>query len=155
MLLTSGCAAMKNAQRGKTDTPADAVLPANFQQARLAELLSYMADHGVKEAEKATIFEFTAWPMYRHPDWAGYDRKPRYEGAEFHHQGIKVIVAISPVLQWEGPRQIIQTKNKDDQVNGAALMLPGKTWNLSFTLEKPDKELQDRFTKMLDDFANS
>src|SRR5688572_19185956 len=83
LMAVSGCAAIKNANR-----VADAghvALPDEMKQPRLWELLTFLSENGIESATDTSLFEFTDWPMYTHPDWADEPRKPRYEGATVRH----------------------------------------------------------------------
>ncbi len=148
-LLLAGCA--HNPTRHVT-------LPPDVAQPRLRELLDYLADHQFQHARQATVFDFSAWPMYDAPEWDDYDRKPRFEAASFLHHDNRIDVSVSPAKPFAPDDDVFEKvvltyPRQHNDPNGASVTLHGRKWSLAFKLHQPDAQLVTRLADLLRDFA--
>ena len=95
--------------------------------------------------------------MYDKTSWDEEPRKPRYEGAEVHYKGKRILFAVSPVKKWtpannERLKIVKSFKPKETQPNGASLLPAGKRWMVAFTMQEGDEPLSTELTQMLTDF---
>jgi hypothetical protein len=136
--------------------PREVALPEDRQQPRVAELLVYLEYRGVPDAARSPVFEMSHWIMYDDASWDQNPRKPRLEGAQIVHKGMKIIVAVSPVKTAVNEDKLVRTEKERDgkkSVVGATLLPAGKRWSVGFTMAEPNEKLQTEMEDYIAGFA--